>query len=140
MLGATYRLWLRDAPFASVDRVTVTGLSTDDAKRIRTALVSTARTMTTLHVERDRLDEIVASYPVVRALEVRTDFPHGMAIRVIEHEPAAMAVTAAGRVPVAADGTVLEGLPVDVPLPIVRSEDGVKGARLAARSALAQCA
>ena len=89
VLGGAYRFWLRDAPFASVDRVTVTGLSTEDAKRIRTALVSTARTMTTLHVERDRLDEIVAGYPVVRALEIRTDFPHGMTIRVIEHEPAA---------------------------------------------------
>ena len=36
--------------------MTVTGLSTDDAKRVRAALVSTARTMTTLHVERDRLE------------------------------------------------------------------------------------
>ncbi len=61
--------------------------------------MSTARTMTTLHVERDRLDEIVAGYPVVRALEVRTDFPHAMTIRVVEHEPAAIAVTAAAACP-----------------------------------------
>ena len=70
MLGAVYRFWMRDAPFVSVDRVTVTGLSTDDAKRVRSALVSTARTMTTLHVEQDRLDESWPAYPVVRALEV----------------------------------------------------------------------
>ena len=92
--------------------------------------------MTTLHVERDRLDEVVAGYPVVRALEIRTDFPHGMTIRVIEHEPAAMAVTGGGRVPVAADGTVLEGLPVSGRLPVVRSAGGIKGARLAAGAAL----
>lgn len=136
VLGGAYRFWLRDAPFASVDRVTVTGLSTEDAKRIRTALVSTARTMTTLHVERERLDEIVAGYPVVQALDIRTDFPHGMTIRVIEHEPAAMAVTSGGRVPVAADGTVLEGLPVNGRLPVVRSAGEIKGARLTAGAAL----
>jgi cell division protein FtsQ len=136
LLGAAYRLWIRDAPFVSVDRVSVTGLSTRDAKRLRLALVSTARTMTTLHVERDRLERVVAGYPVVRALEVETDFPHGMHIRVLEHRPAAMALTGGGRVPVAADGTVLEGLPVDGPLPQVRAKAGFKGTRLAGSEAV----
>ncbi len=130
-LGAVYRLWIRDAPFVSVDRVTVTGLSTDDAKRVRAALVSTARTMTTLHVERDRLEEVVAGYPVVRALEIETDFPHAMSIRVVEHRPVAIVLTGGARLPVAADGTVLEGLPVEGPLPLVRADGGLKSNRLA---------
>ena len=60
-----------------------------------------------------------------------------MTIRVIEHEPAAMAVTGGGRVPVAADGTVLEGLPVNGPLPVVRSagrDQGRQAGRRGARS------
>ena len=136
LLAGLYRFWIRDAPFASVNQVSVTGLSTDDAKRVRTALVSTARTMTTLHVQRDRLEEVVQGYPVVRALEIRTDFPHGMTIRVIEHRAVAIALTAGGRVPVAADGTVLEGLPVDGPLPVVRSKAPQKGSRLGGFAAL----
>jgi cell division protein FtsQ len=130
-LAGVYRLWIRDAPFASVDRVTVTGLSTEDAKRVRAALVTTARTMTTLHVERGKLDDVVAGYPVVRALVVETDFPHAMHIRVVEHRPAAMALTGSTRIPVAADGTALEGLPVHGRLPLVRTRAGIKGTRLA---------
>ena len=130
-LGAAYRLWIRDAPFVSVDRVTVTGLSTNDAKRVRAALVSTARTMTTLHVERDRLEKVVAGYPVVRALEIETDFPHAMHIRVVEHKPVLVALAGGARLPVAADGTVLDGLPIESPLPVVKTEGGLRSNRLA---------
>ena len=111
--------------------MTVTGLSTDDAKRVRAALVSTARTMTTLHVERDRLERVVAAYPVVRALEIETDFPHAMTIRVVEHRPVAMVLTGGARLPVAADGTVLDGLPVEGRLPLVRADGGLRSNRLA---------
>ncbi len=117
--------------------MTVTGVTADDAKRVRSALAATARTMTTLHVREDRLDQAVAGFPVVRALEVTTDFPHGMTIRVIEHVPAAMAVTDAGRVPVAVDGTVLQGLPTPGALPTVRAHGGLKGQRLGDPVALA---
>ena len=79
----------------------------------------------------------MAGFPVVRALEVTTDFPHGMTIRVIEHVPAAMAVTDAGRVPVAVDGTVLQGLPTPGALPTVRAHGGLKGQRLGDPVALA---
>ncbi len=82
--------------------------------------------MTTLHVREDRLDQAVAGFPVVRALEVTTDFPHGMTIRVIEHVPAAMAVTDAGRVPVAVDGTVLQAATPGA-LPTVRAHGRPRG-------------
>jgi cell division protein FtsQ len=119
-----------------VDRVSVTGLTTEDADRLRAALVSTARTMTTLHVDRSRLQDATAGYPVVRRLEVTTDFPHGLRIHVVEHEPAAIAVSSGGRVPVAADGTVLRGLPVEDQLPTLRAEGGSRGDRLADATAV----
>ena len=43
-------LWLRDCTLVSVQRVTVTGIGGPDAPQIRTALVSAARTMSTLDV------------------------------------------------------------------------------------------
>ena len=137
VLGAAYRFWLRDSPLVSVDRVTVVGLTTDDAERLRASLTSTARTMTTLHVEEDRLRRVVAAYPAVRDIEVASDFPHALEIRVIEHRPAAMAITEAGRVPVAVDGTVLRGLPVEDRLPTIQAEGGLSGDRLEDPRALA---
>jgi cell division protein FtsQ len=136
LLVAGYRFWLRDSALVSVDRVSVTGLTTEDAERLRAALVSTARTMTTLHVDRRRLEDATAGYPAVRRLEVAIDFPHALRIHVVEHEPAGVAVNSGGRVPVAADGTVLRGLPVRKPLPTLRAEGGLRGDRLADPTAL----
>ena len=55
VLGGVYRFWARDSSLVSVEHVTVTGVTADDAKRVRSALAATARTMTTLHVREDRL-------------------------------------------------------------------------------------
>ncbi len=78
----------------------------------------------------------MAGYPVVRALEIDTDFPHAMTIRVVEHRPVAVVITGGVRLPVAADGTVLEGLPADGGLPLVRAQGGLKSSRLADPSAI----
>ena len=125
-LAAGYQLWLRDSSLVAVERVHVSGLSTSDAERVRMALTAAARSMTTLHVDPERLERAVAAYPVVHELEITTDFPHGLAVHVVEHEPAAMAVADGARVPVAGDGTVLRGLPVEARLPTIEV-DGVLG-------------
>jgi cell division protein FtsQ len=82
----------------------------------------------------------VAGFPVVRELEVTTDFPHGLRIHVIEHVPAAIAVGDAGRVPVAADGTILHGLPVEGRIPVVEVEGAFGVERLRDGSARAAAA
>ncbi len=136
VLAAVFRFWLRDSDLVAVERVAISGLTTDDASRLRGTLESTARTMTTLHVDQDRLEQIVEAYPVVSGLEVETRFPHELRIRVLEHHPAAVAQTDAGRVPVAADGTVLRGLPVEGRQPTVRADGGLRGERLRDAEAL----
>ena len=125
-LAAGYQLWFRDSALVEVQRVQVTGLTTSDAKRVRAALTSTAKTMTTLHVNRGALDRAVETYPVIRALEVRPDFPHGLQIHVIEYEPAAIAIAGGAHVPVAGDGTILRGVSVNGHLPTV-DVDGAIG-------------
>jgi cell division protein FtsQ len=122
ILAAGYQFWLRDSSLVAVENVTVTGLTTKDADRLRSALTTAGRTMTTLNLDRAALDRAVAGHPVVRGLEVEAEFPHGLHVHVIEHQPAAMAVSDAGSVPVAGDGTVLRGLAVEGELPTVAVE------------------
>jgi cell division protein FtsQ len=140
VLAAGYQFWLRDSSLVAVERVTITGLSTSDAERVRLALTGASREMTTLHVDHEALERAVAGFPVVRELEVSTDFPHGLRIHVIEHVPAAIAVGDGGRVPVAGDGTILSGIPVEGRLPTVEVKGSVGVERLRDPTGLASAA
>ena len=126
VLAAGFQFWLRDSTLVAVENVEVTGLTTKDAPRVRAALVSAAHTMTTLHVDQAELERAIGAYPVVRALHVEADFPHRLDIRVIEHRPAAMV----GGLPVAGDGTILRGLPVEGRLPEIELRGKLDGDRL----------
>jgi cell division protein FtsQ len=136
LLAATYQLWLRDSSLVRIERVTVSGLTTDDAPRVRAALSTAARSMTTLHVDRGDLERAVEGHPMVKAIELSPDFPHTLRIRVIEHHPAAIAITDGGRVAVAGDGTVLRELPSEGGLPTIRADGTVRGDRLEDTAAL----
>ncbi len=137
-LSAAYMLWFRDSSFVRVERVEVVGLAlAPDAGELRTQLTAAAERMTTLHLDREALERIAAKSPVVHAIEVRPDFPHDLTIRVIENKPVAMLATDDGRLPVAADGTVLEGIQVEGALPEIRTVAAVPSdGRLASGGAL----
>jgi cell division protein FtsQ len=137
LVAGSYQFWLRESALVAVEDVQVVGLTTKDAKRVRGALEIAARSMTTLHVRHERLDQAIAPYPVVRALDVSADFPHGLRIRVIEHHPAALADLGDREVAVARDGTLLTGLPVEGRLPRIEAQGAVEGERLSGRAALA---
>jgi cell division protein FtsQ len=119
LLAGFYLFWLRDSSLVAVDQVTVTGLTGDDAERVRVALASTAETMTTLNVDEVRLRDAAAAFPIVARIEAKPDFPHAMTIRVIEHRPAAVAVADGRRQPIAGDGSVLDGIAVEGDLPTI---------------------
>jgi cell division protein FtsQ len=118
-LAALYTLWLRDSSLVAVEEVHVTGLTSENAEHVRAALASTGQTMTTLHVDMERLEETAAVFPVVARIEVSSDFPHGLTIQVIEHRPAAILDVGGRTVPVAGDGSILAGLPVQGDLPTI---------------------
>jgi cell division protein FtsQ len=130
VLGAGYMLWLRDSGLVAVKEVEVTGLTGRDADRVRTALDGAARGMTTLHVDRDALEVAAAPFPVVRAIEVETDFPSGLRVTVIEHRPVAVLVSGERRIPVAGDGSVLSGLPTEGSLPEIHTAVAIPAAQL----------
>jgi cell division protein FtsQ len=119
LFAAIYMFWLRDSSLVAVENVTVTGLTGEDADRVRVALASTAETMTTLHVDEARLRDAAAAFPIVARIEAKPDFPHAMTIDVIEHRPAALAISGGRKQPIAGDGSVLAGLPAKGDLPTI---------------------
>ena len=136
LLAGVYLLWLRDSDLVRVQEVTVTGLTGEHSGRVRSALEGAARGMSTLHLDRDRLERVGSSYPAVQAIEVRPDFPSGVRIHVIEHVPAAVLVAGDRRTPVAADGSLLAGLQVEDPLPEVDVSSRLPAKRLPPGDAL----
>ena len=106
LLGGGW-IWLRGSSLLAVRDVSVTGLSGRDAPRVRVALESAARGMTTVRVRRSDLRAAVAGYPLVKDLRVDADLPRTLRIRVIENRPVAALEAGARRVAVADDGTLL---------------------------------
>ena len=117
LLGGAW-LWVRDSPLVAVRKVTITGVSGPDAGQIRALLSRAAHNMTTLDVRRGQLRTAVAPYPVVKDLEVSTQFPHGMRIRVIEQLPVAALEAGGQAIAATSDGTLLHEVPTGS-LPII---------------------
>jgi len=123
-------LVLRDSSLVSVNKVTVTGATGPEAAQVRAALEETAQEMTTLHVRRDALSAAVADFPTVRGLKVARDFPHGLRITVLERPAVAELTAGAQRVAVAADGTLLRGVPIPDDVPDLKMASPPAGPKL----------
>ena len=122
-------LWLRDSSLAAVTDVRITGATTSDEARIRSALESAARDMTTLHVREEILQDAVERFPSVAGLNVHKDFPHTLSIEVLEHRPVAALEIDGRRTPVSGAGIVLTGVDADDDLPSIK-RDQLPGTRV----------
>ncbi len=129
LAGGGY-LWLRNSSLVAVRKVQVAGVSGPNARQIRGALIEAARTMTTLDVNVGQLRTAVEPYPDVKHLEVSTQFPHGMTIRVVEQVPVAVLIEAGRRVGVAGDGTLLRDASLTSTLPTIPVQVPPGGPRL----------
>jgi cell division protein FtsQ len=131
-------MWLRDSSFVAVRDIQITGVTASDGDRVRSALENAAREMTTLHVREQTLREATASFTSVEDLRVRTDFPHGMTIEVVERRPVAALAGARGerRIPVTGSGVLLRGVAAERDLPSLRLRQAAIGPRLTDRRAL----
>ena len=133
-----YLAVLRDLPAFAVETVALSGASSGYAPQLERELEAAARSMTTLHVDEGRLRELAGRYPAVTSLRTETDFPHSLSIRIVERPPVGLVEGTRGRpVPVAADGSILEGQPVDRPLPSLpgRASSGRRARRATTASA-----
>ncbi len=129
LLGGGFA-WLRDSSLVAVQRVSVTGASGPDAAQIRSALVASGRSMTTLDVNLGQLQVAVAPYPVVKSLNVSTDFPHGLRIGVVEQVPVAVVLASGRRIAVSGDGTLLHDAGPTASLPTLTLAVVPGGSRL----------
>jgi cell division protein FtsQ len=128
--------WFRDSPLVSVRRVQISGVQGADAAEIDTALMRTARHMTTLDVREGSLRAAVARFRIVRAVRVRTSFPHGMQIQVLEQPPVAVLAVDGQRTAVAADGVILGPAFVSGALPTLATSHPATGQRVRGWEAL----
>ena len=138
MVLALYVSLLRDLQAFRIEKVTLSGASSGYGPRLEAELEGAARTMTTLHVDEARLSEVAGRYPAVIDLSADPGFPHALAVRVRERPPVGLVEGRRGRrVPVAADGSLLEGQPVDRPLPTLpgRASSGRRARRATTASA-----
>lgn len=134
-LAGSYLL-VRDSSLVGVQDITITGVSGPEAPRLRRLLGDAARDMTTLHVREQQLLDVVEPYPVVKSVDVKPDFPHGLRIAVHQHVPVAVIAVDGQRTLVAADGTMLRGAGRR-DLPAVPMTVAPGGDRIVDRAALA---
>src|SRR4051794_27310753 len=120
VLVAGAYLLVRDSALVRVERVTIVGAGGPEGPRVRAALDQAAREMTTLHVRRDALMAAVRRYPTVRGLEVSRDLPHELRITVARRPAVATLAIGSQRLPVAADGTLLRGVPAPDDIPSLK--------------------
>jgi cell division protein FtsQ len=126
VLGAGW-MWLRDSPLVAVRDVTVTGATTSEQGKVRAALEDAAAGMSTLHVRMDALRAAVAPYTSVADLRVKTDFPHGITIEVVQHTPIAVLDLGGREVPASGSGLILHGVAPDGDLPVIRVDSAPAG-------------
>ena len=118
-------LWLRDSSLVRVDRVTVTGVHGFGSSAISSALETAAQDMTTLHVDEGTLRAAVASFPLVKGVQVHASPPHALRIVVAERVPVGVIDSGSQQVAVADDGTLLRDIPVSgLPRIIVKVPPG----------------
>lgn len=144
-LAGSYLAVVRELAVFDVEAVSVEGAGPGYAQRLSEELGASAREMTTLHVRHQELRRIAERYPGVVSLEANADVPNRMAIRIVDRPPVGLVKGPRGRVvPVAADGTLLAGQPIDRPLPRldgqIAGERGEGGATTFAAARLASTA
>lgn len=123
-LAAGYLFWLRDSSLVAVDDVEVVGVTAGDREQIVAELTAVAERMTTLHVDRDRIERVATEYPTISSVKVDANFPHGMRIEVVERPPTLLVRGGGREVAAAADGTLLAGVSVaEDELPVLEVDD-----------------
>src|SRR4051812_12572632 len=130
-------MWLRDSSLVAIRTVEITGVTASDGDRVKSALEGAALEMTTLHVRPQALRDATANLSSVGSVQVSTDFPHTLRIRVIERRAvAALAPRGEQRIPVTGDGIVLNGVTAERDLPNLVVADAALGTKLTDRRAL----
>jgi cell division protein FtsQ len=107
----------RDSSMFEIRKVTVAGVSGPDAPKVESLLRQSARDMTTLNADAGELRKAAAAYPTVKAVEIDRDLPNAVTLTVHENRPVATVESSGRKVPLAADGRLLNGATAPENLP-----------------------
>jgi cell division protein FtsQ len=139
VLGGGWML-LRDSSLVAVRTVRVVGVTSTAEPRIRDALEAAGTGMTTLHVREDELRRAVAGFPSVAGLRVRTDFPHGLTVEVLERHPVAVFATGDQLTAASGGGLLLRDVAAPDDVPEIAAPATPAGARVTDRKLLSALA
>jgi cell division protein FtsQ len=123
-------MWLRDSSLTQVRAIEVTGITSSAEPRVRDALETAARGMTTLHVREDVLRKAVAGFPSVAGIRTQTDFPHKLTIEVLERRPAAVLASGDQLLAVTGTGLLLRDVGAPDTVPEIEIPAPVSGERV----------
>jgi cell division protein FtsQ len=112
LLYGAYMVWLRDLSWFAIEKVQVSGATTNQ-EQIGAAIANAAKDMTTLHIKDEELRDAVARFPTVASVKADTSFPHDLHVTVSERLPVAVAKIGGREVAVSADGYALAGARFD---------------------------
>jgi cell division protein FtsQ len=130
-LFALYMFWFRGSGFVRVKHVTVTGISIRDGARLSTALTNAAVGTSVLDVPIDKLETVASPWKSVRKIQASAQSFHDLKLQVVEYNPVAVAVGPNHRpVALTINGELLEGFPIDRPLPAFLVAEPVAGSEL----------
>jgi cell division protein FtsQ len=124
----------RDSSLFAVRHVEVNGATGPSAPRMVAALKAAARGMTTLHLDRRTLRRSLSTFPQVKGIRARRVGRSGLRVEVIEYVPVGAVAHAGQRIPVAADGTLLRGVPAAGGLATIPVKTTTAGRRLSDRA------
>lgn len=112
VLYGGYMLWFRNLSWFSVDSVTISGATTNEAA-IKRAVEQVSGDMTTLHLNDAELRDAVAHFPTVASVKADTSFPHTLHVTITERLPVAWVHADGHETAVSADGYLLLGTSFD---------------------------
>ncbi len=111
-LAALYHFYIRDSAIVGVSHVKVEGIdrTAPGASRLQAQLEEAAKSMTTLHVRPEVLEQAVAGNPLVESVSAKASFPHSMTVTIVERHPAGILGDGSDAVVMASDGVKLTGI------------------------------
>jgi cell division protein FtsQ len=114
-----YYSWLRDSSLVAVKNVEIRGVPATNKGAIERALTTSAKEMTTLHMDNQRLHKAVANWPEIKKFAIQVDFPNTVKINVEQRHPVAILTHGSNRIPVARDGVLLPDIKPRTNLPLI---------------------
>ena len=135
---AGYFFWFRDSSLVAVSDVEVVGV-TSQRDPIVAEMTRVAEGMSTLNPDRGAIEQAALAFPTVKSVAIDPNFPHGLRLEFVERRPAMVLLDGDEKVSIAADGTILTGVPApEEGVPELELEDANLGARALDGDALDQ--